>query len=202
MNSQDMSFNPGENFISISDASTMLKKQLFSNERPYTAAVIKSNNALVSEWHEKVLKKICNKKSAIQAQNVWPEWQYFYVGKTLPQFIEALNNGFVMRASERVIDYWTDIFKNCSIEELIGMGAPLVGYGWKIINDENYIQKCLDRWEFVYSKSDDPLQWRKLANSYPRLWSSEAASIYWSPEELQEITEKVQTVLKIAITPD
>lgn len=202
MNSQDMSFDPDKNFISILDASSMLKKQVNSNERPYTAAVIKFNNALVSEWYEKVLKKICDKKNSIRAGAVWPEWQYFYVGKTLPQFMEALKNGFVLRASEGVLDYWTNVFKNYSIEELIMMGAPIVGYGWKIIMDENYIQKCTDRWEFIYSKSDDPLQWRKMANSYPKLWSDEAASIFWSPEELEDITGKVQTVLKIGIAPD
>ena len=72
--------------IRISDAASMLRHCISPNERPYKASVMRENNKLIDEWHDKVLKTICDKRGMVRAGQVYPEWEYFYNGKMLKKF--------------------------------------------------------------------------------------------------------------------
>jgi len=187
--------------IRVSDAAMMLKKQISANERPFTAAMLKHNNKLVDEWHNSVLKKIANDKSTIPSGNVISEWEIFNTGKTIGKFMELYNNKFVCRPPKDIVDFWVKKFTECSIEELIAIGPPAVGHGWKLIIDETFIFKQVEKWEKIYSLSDDPLEWRKLANKHPSLWNAEHASPFWAREQLEDISQKVTTVTRTIVSP-
>lgn len=187
--------------IRVIDAASMMRRPIHANERPYTRAVLKSNNRLVDQWEEQVLKKICGSSGTIAAGQVFSEWMYFYTGKTIKKFIENLNAGLITRPTKEAVDKWVDVFTACNVKQLIDMGQPLVGYGWKLIKDETYIRDQLSKWETIYSKTDDPLQWRKIANDHPKLWNMDGESPFWGPEDFAEIKEKVMTILSITIQP-
>ena len=192
--------DPGMMPIRITDAASMLRRPINPNERPYTQAVYLKNNKLVDEWYEQVLQKIADKKCEIRAGQVWGEWQFFYHGKILPQFMKAFEDGKVCRPDSVAVEYWVDTFTKKSIEELAEMGPALVGHGWKRVCDESFIRGSVAKWEKVYSLTNDPLKWRKLAHETPSLWNAENDSPFWGREEIQDVTQKVVTVLKTTIT--
>lgn len=198
----DEHFDPSNTAIKISDASSLLRKQIDPNERPFTKTVLKANNSLVDEWHETVLKNICDTKGCIRAGQMWYEWQYFYFGKTLSQFVEHLEKGLVVRPDKKAVDFWVKTFTEGTVKTLSNMGSPLVGYGWKVVVDEAFIRSSLDKWDKIYSKSQDPLVWRKLANNFPKLWSATNENPFWSTEEFDQVTQKVMTVLRTPISPE
>lgn len=187
--------------IRVSDAATMMRRPIAPNERPYTRTVLKSNNRLVDEWEETVLKKICSSNGTVISGQVFSEWYYFYTGKTIKGFIESLNNGLIARPSEEAVTKWVDIFTTYNVKKLTDLGQPLVGYGWKLIRDETFIRDQLLKWENIYSKTEDPLQWRKLANNFPKLWNMDGESPFWGPDDYVDINEKVMTFLSISIRP-
>jgi hypothetical protein len=194
-------FDPSHTPVRISDAASMLRKRVEANERPFTKDIIKFNNSLVDEWHDSVLKKICNKNASVRSGQIYGEWQYFYCGKTIKNFIEYLNQGIVCRPSRGAVEYWVNIFNTLSVKELAKIGPSTVAHGWKLIIDESMIRDNLAKWENIYSLSDDPLEWRKLANNNPKLFNENGENPFWDPEEYQNITQKVMTVLKVQISP-
>jgi hypothetical protein len=187
--------------IRIGDAASMMRRAVPPNEKPYTRTVLKFNNKLVDEWEEKVLRKICGSSGTIISGQVFSEWHYFYTGKTIKKFIDGLNNGIISRPAEKGVEYWVDTFTKFSVKQLTDLGSPLVGYGWKLIIDETYIRDQISKWEKIYSLSDDPLQWRKLANNHPKLWNMDGESPFWGPDDFINISEKVLTFLKTPIAP-
>lgn len=199
----DNSCDPATLPMRISDAVGMFRREINKNERPYTKAILLSNNTLLDEWENTILKKICNREGKIKAGQVWFEWQYFYTGKIIGSFIEHLEEGLVVRPSKERVDYWIKIFETSSIENLIKIGAPLVGYGWKLLLDDDYIDTMLNRWEKIYKNSNDPLDWRKLSNDYPKLWSENTTviSTRWDEETLKDIQQKVMTIIKTPVQP-
>lgn len=187
--------------MKIIDAASMLRRKLEENERPFMLVVLKNNNKLVDEWYEEVLKKTCNRDLTIKAGQVHGEWEYFYNGKIIKNFIDNINDGYIIRPDEKAVKHWVYVFTHYTMEKLIELGSNCVGYGWKLISDELYIKRTLERWEKIYSKSDDPLEWRKLANNYPKLWNLDGENPYWDRETLDNITQKVMTILKTPIQP-
>lgn len=198
----DPNTEPGMAPIRISDASSMLRKRINVNERPYTNAIYKYNNSLVDEWHEKVLMKIADKNGQVRAGQVWGEWRFFLDGKTVPQFMKELEIGHVCRPTANSVDYWVEVFTKKSIEEIAAMGQSAVGHGWKLIVDETFIRSSIEKWEKVYKGYDDPMAWRKRAHNNPKLWAEDYDSPFWGPEELKDIHQKVLTVLKISVSPE
>lgn len=191
----------GHNPIRVIDASSMFRREIDPNERPYTAAVLKANNKIVDEWESSVLKKICNEKGMIRDGQIFGEWQSFYTGKFIYKFMQQLNEGLIFRPTETVIEYWKKVFFSFKIEELMELGAPVVSHGWKMIIDENFTVDLIKKWEAVYSKSNDPLVWRKLNGENPKLWSEEATNHFWDSQTYKEIHARVMTVIKTPIIP-
>ena len=193
----DMMMKP----MKISDAASMFRVMIKKNERPYIVGVQKYNNSLVDEWHDVILKKICNKEACIRAGSVWGEWNFFYDGKVIMSFMEAYNKNLIARPQKETVEHWVKIFTDSSIEELVKMGPTLVGHAWKMIIDEGFILKCLEKWEKVYSGSNDPLVWREKAHKNPKLWSAAYDSAFWDEEEYNDIYQKIMTVLKVLVNP-
>ena len=119
--------------------------------------------------------------------------------KCLKNFINHLSKGLISRPDKLIVDNWVKIFTECTIDELNALGSPLVGYAWKLLADETYIRKSLERWELVYSQTDDPEEWRKLANNHPKLWNADHENPFWGASKVEEITQKVMAILQTPI---
>lgn len=90
-----MGDNPFSKPMYISDLVAMLKKKIGSNERPINAMVIQKQNRLVDAFNKQVLKKICDSKGKIVAGQAYEEWQFFYDGHKIKEYMEAIEKGIV-----------------------------------------------------------------------------------------------------------
>ena len=187
--------------ISISNTAAFLRKKVDSNERPLTAVVLKHNNKLVDEWYTTVLKNICDQKGNIKAGAVGPEWEWFNDGKTIKKVIEDIKEGIIPRPSEKAVETWKNRFETCSIEDLLSYTYSGVVAGWKILETEIFVRKMIEKWDLIYSKSDDPLEWRKLANNYPKLYNMDHLNPFWNGDQLEDIMQKVMTIITNPIKP-
>jgi hypothetical protein len=186
------------NPMRVSDASSMLRITLKKNMKPYDHAVIKLNNRMVDEWEDKVLKKMATDEGTIPCSQVWPSWQLFRDGTWISNYMKSEN--MAPEITETQVQYWKDFFENLTVEEMHDHGVLLVDNGWYTLN--KYIKEWLvkQRWEKVFSQSNDPYEWYVLSKKHSDLMKGKILP-FWDNDHLREIAEKVETVLKIQVRP-
>lgn len=185
----------------IIDASSMFKRKISPNEKPFEKTVMERNNKKVQDWHDRVLKEICDSKGKVIAGRVVSEWQFFDDAEKVTKFHKAIEAGKIKRLSKEIVDYWVNVLRKSSVEDMLDLGVEVIGYGWRVIQDEIFAKKIIDKWERVYGKSDDPLEWRDLANSNSHLWNIDFDNPFWDEEENEVINEKLKAVLGIKVKP-
>jgi len=183
-----------------SDAAAMLRRKVQTNDRPFIAETTKANNRLVDEWKEKVLDEISDSKGRVLANKVGESWQLFLEGKYVTKYSELREKGVICTIPEDVKDFWKEFFETLSPTEMHEYGSATVNYGWTLIT--TYIRMWFvdQKWEKLYSKSDDPLYWEK--NHFPHNELLQGRTMpFWSPEEMREIGQKVAAVLMNEVKP-
>lgn len=186
--------------IRISDAASMLRRKVRNNDPPYTQTVVKKNNDRVDEWYNKVLKNIANSTGQISAGHVWTSWKIFEEGKNMLSYPKVSDH--TVHAPQEEMDYWQDTLFNGSMEELHDLGTGAVAFGWNLIVTELKLWFADQKWDRVYSKSDDPLVWEREMGKNLRLFKGEEFPPWkWSQEMFKETAEKVQVLLSTTVEP-
>jgi hypothetical protein len=184
--------------ISVSDACSMLRRKIGRNEPPYTQTIVKLNNQLVDEWEQTVLRKTCNSKCQVIATKVERSWAIFHEGKVMPSARKIME--LVPRPTKEQLQFWLDFFEKSSIEDLHKLGAGAVSCGWQLVLGELKFWYIEQKYEQIYSKSDDPLEWEKIAIKHGQLFEGKLFP-FWNEELFKEICEKIQAILSITIEP-
>jgi hypothetical protein len=185
--------------INISDAASMLRKKISSNERPYDAIVFAKNNDLVDEWYSKVLVKLADKSANVPAGRVSSCFNIFLQGKELVQH-QKYKDMLWSIPNDKVM-FWIDKLKSSSVSDLHDMGAGVVGTAWSIVSTAIRYYFADKKWEVVYSKSTDPLTWDKLSNDNPNLMNGRPLPFGLSLDDMVEMEKKVMAVFKNPIEP-
>jgi len=183
----------------IADAASIFRRTLSKNERPYDKEVITYNNTVIEEWYMKVLLGIADSQSSIPAGRVTSCFQYFLQGKELEQHQKYKD--YFPDYPEHKVRFWIDKFTNSSVLELCKLGNGVVSSGWNVIIMGMRYYFADKKWEKVYSVTNDPLAWDKLANANPHLMNGRPMPFNLSIESLKEIEDKVMAVLKHPIEP-
>lgn len=153
--------------IKTTDAASMLRRRVRKNERPYTTTVIKLNNRLVDEWKKSLLDRMADHKGMVRTIKVWQSWGVFYEGKTVQKVIELRDQGLLPKTDKKIIDYWIEFFEKSTIEELHEYGHGTVSFGWLLLQNEIRLWCADEKWEKIYSKSDDPYDWYQNLSNIP-----------------------------------
>jgi len=185
--------------LTIRDATSMFRRQLNKNERPYTATIIKLNNALVDEWEKKILNRISS-NGTVLAGRVYQSWQLFTEGKAVQKIKNMLDNNLFNRPTEGVLEWWKNLFETSSIEVLHSYGSATIAFGWTIIQNELRLRSAEEKWEKIFSKSDDPYDWEELRFKHQDLINGRIYP-FWNEEILKEIQEKISTILHVQAEP-
>lgn len=185
--------------ISITNASSMLRKRIGKNLPQYTEMIIHANNALVDIWEKEILREIADSNGDLQCDNVWNSWVTFEEGIGLTQIQDSLEN--IPRLSQDQIDFWREFFLQ-DLEVIHSFGTGLVNRGWSLITDEVRIRFALEKWDKVYSKTEDPAEWFKIASKNKDFFNPASLSHpFFTKEELEDVNAKVHTILHTRVTP-
>nr|QBK85644.1 MAG: uncharacterized protein LCMAC101_02390 [Marseillevirus LCMAC101] len=158
------------------------------------------NNRLVDEWKKTLLDKLSDHRGTVRTIKVWQSWGIFYEGKTVKKAIEVKNLGLLPKTDPKVIDYWIKFFENSTIEELHEYGHGTISFGWFLLQNEIRLW-CVDqKWEKIYSKSEDPYDWYQESFKHPDLVQGKILP-FWNLENLKEIEEKISTILHVQVEP-
>ena len=169
--------------ISVGDAASMLKRKIPNNEKPYTVEAIKFNNSKVDRWKRDVLDKIAV-NGTVPAGNVWNCYTVYEEGIAVKELMDLLAKELIPRITEEQKKWWMDLFDKSSISELMKIG--------------NATQK----YEKIYSLSDDPYDWEKSRHSHKDLFSNNLVpEWYWSIEVHSNIAEKLKTIIDYQVVP-
>jgi hypothetical protein len=189
--------------IRIGDATAMLRKRINANEKPYTAEVLRQNNARVDEWQNSVLRKIARDDGCIPAGRVEGCLRYFIEGKEIYAIkkFKDMNGAHLPQISDETVKFWIDYIKRSSPTELYQVGAFVLTQGWGIIQNAITLHFSHRKWEEVYSQSDDPATWDKLANDHPHTMNNKQIPFGLDSDTLNDMRDKVMAVLRTPIEP-
>lgn len=186
--------------ILASDAASMLRKRVNKNDKPYTQAVVRLNNKLVDEWKETLLDKISDSQGRVSSRKVWQTWILFQEGKGTAKFMELKEQGIIRHVEDEVLEYWKDFFQNKSVEEMHSYGSGNVSFGWTVIQNALRMRSAEEKWEKIFSRSEDPHDWYKLSFKYPGLIEGKDLP-FWDADIYEDVHQKVATVLMVQVDP-
>jgi hypothetical protein len=189
-----MSMNP----MKISDATAQLRRKISSNERPNEAKIIALNNALVDRWEETVLRPN-SKNGSLPAGSIHPYLVTFLEGRDVRKFSEYRSH--LVEYPEDKVMYWADFLTNASMEDLQEMGPAVVSSAWGIIFNAVTHYTASRKWEEVYSQSEDPAKWARIAADHQQVIRGEVFPFGLTKDRLMEIEAKVMALLKTPIEP-
>jgi hypothetical protein len=185
--------------IRISDAVDMFKRPISHNIKPYDKAVLTFNNDLVDEWYNKILKKEANDKGELKAAQIFHLWTIFVEGHEIKNLRKFKDN--LPYVPEHVVNHWINILRDSPIEELLTIGSGVVYMAWQIIITSIRAWFANEKWVRVYSLSDDPSKWVRLANDNIHLFNGQHMVFGLDEKDLKDMAEKVNAILSHKIEP-
>jgi len=183
--------------IAVTDASSMFRTRVHDNTPPYTVQVTKLNNRLVDDWEKKVLRKMADQRGMIPSGKVLPSWRLYYEGRGIQSYVKVRD--MIPRHTKEQLDFWVKFFEDTSLEDLHSYGVGVVSFGWGIIENELRLWSANQKWDKLFSKTEDPLEWEKMAPSHRALLTGEVLP-FWDLKTRDKIAEKVGTVLSLQIS--
>lgn len=186
------------NPISVRDAASMLRHPIKKNMKPYDFEVSKLNNRMVDEWEDKILRKIASDNGTVPCRVVWPSWQLYRDGLWIKNYMESLEN--TPSLSDEQLEYWKQFFENLEIEELHENGILAINNGWYFLNKVIQDHFIRQRWDKIFSQSNDPYEWFKLSEKHKELIQGTKLP-FWDQEYLKEVSEKIEAILRIQVRP-
>ncbi len=192
-------FNPELAPISIHSAANMLKVVVGINERPYDKAVKTLNNNLVDEWRDDVLAALADKEGNIAVGKVWNSWEVFIEGFGLRHYEEV--KSMLVRPSMDQLEFWKKFFSELSVTELCNYGPGVLDIGWLFVTNEIRLGVSEAKWERVFSKSDDPLDWEKMPSAQDRVYLRGEVFPFWDHKLSSEYEAKVRISLQRQARP-
>jgi hypothetical protein len=184
--------------IRITDAASMMRRKIPKNEKPFTAEVLRCVNREVDEWYNRVLLHIADGGGCIQAGRVEGCLRYFLEGKQAISYQKYKAN--MIQYPEEMVMFWIEKIRDSSITELFEMGPYILSQAWQIIYTSIVNHFAEKKWEVVYSLSDNPATWDKLANANPHTMNHRPMPFGLSEDTIRELREKIDTVLKNPVT--
>lgn len=195
----------GKETISARDAAAMFRKRISSNERPYRRVAREHLNNLVDRYEKHLLGlKHLNVDIAQRVLMVFLE------GLETQKYMENLK--FFPDMPREKVEHWVEMLRG-DMHNISEHGITLVAFAWQTL--QNYIvhRARTLKWEMVFSKSNDPIEWVRLASSYPQLFTSTDGTSQGKSdqtllpfdltfEELNDIREKVDAVLNTRLSAD
>lgn len=185
--------------IRVSDAAAMFRRKIGPNTRPYDNAVIKNNNKMIDDWEERVLKRIAN-KGVVKSSDVWSSWMIYYEGYVISKLIPLMEAGLITGESEETLEFCKTLLKK-PIEELCTYGNAIVLRCWQILQHELKMIIAEQKYNLVFSQSDDPVEWYRMSKEHQDLFAGRIFP-FWSQDEFDDVSQKIAPIVNFAVKPN
>ena len=185
--------------ILIKDLASMFRKRVGKNERPMEGAVLTLNNEKVDKWYHDVLIKIADQKGSIPCGRAADCLRFFTEGLEINQMQKYKD--CIPTYDPKIVDFWINFLKESEIEELYEAGISVVSIAWSVISGAIKMHFMNLRWDLVYSKSEDPVVWDKLANDNPHPMHGRPLPFGLALEDLKEMNDKVMIIMNSGLQP-
>jgi hypothetical protein len=185
--------------IKISDLANMFRRKSGRNDRPYDAKVHELNNKKVDIWYHDVLQKIADANGCIPVGRAPDCLRYFTEGLETIQYQKYKR--YMPRYTEEEVQFWLEFLSERSVEELHEAGITVVSAAWNCILGAVRNHFADIRYELVYSKSENPAEWDKLANMNPHPMHGRPLPFGISEDILKEMEAKVMVILGNPLQP-
>lgn len=184
--------------MKISDAASMMRRKINKNEKPYIVEAYRCINKTVDEWYNKVLMPIADKSGSVPAGRVEGCLRYFLEGKQSVGYQRYKDH--IPKPSEEEVVFWATLLTKSTITELYEMGPYVLSQAWQIVYSSIVNHFAEKKWDAVYSQSEDPATWDKLANDHPHIMNHRPLPYGLSDDQIKDIKDKVDTVLRNPVT--
>lgn len=185
--------------IKISEVASMMRRRVNRNERPMEKVVITRNNDIVDNWQRDVLTHIADGESCIPAKRVAGCFQYYFEGLEMTQYKKY--EAFLPKYDPVIVTFWINFLLVEEIDKIHEAGIGVVSAAWSTITGALRSHFAAKRWELVYSKSDVPAEWDRLANDNPHVMNGRPLPFNLTVEDMAAMEEKVRIVLSNTIQP-
>lgn len=130
------------------------KVTISKNEREMNAKIMKLNNEKVDFWGRKVLPRL---GESIKRGDAMTYLLCYLEGLEIIQY-RKYSEHLPVYTEENAL-FWSRFLLDNDIEDLYKAGTTVVSTAWASVQE--YIKKVLTelRWERIYSKNDDPVNW-------------------------------------------
>jgi len=180
--------------MKIIDAKMMAMRKIGPNTPPYQRSVYEANNALVETWYQKVLIPLADSNLSIPAKRITPCLNIFIEGVEIKKRIEFYGQEHFFRSSEANVQFWIECFEKSTVAELYVNGRTVVSNGWNVIHTAIRDVFAAEKYAAIYSKSDDPLVWDRLANENPKITYSKLFPFGLTEERIKAMSDKVMII--------
>jgi hypothetical protein len=186
--------------MSISDASSTLRKNVPRNAPPYVQKVIELNNQLVDKWERELLVHYADEQGKVNASIVWDLWKCYEEGLSILESRKYLQ--YIPRLTDEQMNFWKEFFEQ-DIDVIYTYGSGIVNRGWNLFMDEHRFRLADAKYTEIYSSSDNPVDWYKSYNNNRRFTNIERClPEFWTVPQYKDIFEKVTILLKTQISPE
>lgn len=207
MSQTTMSVKPGESFndmmmgapMAITEVATKFRRPIPRNERPLEKVVLTQNNAIVDRWYNDVLTHLADSNGCIPVFRVNKCFEYFFEGLETCKMQRFRDH--LPQYKEEDVYFWIEFFSTHDVGEIHDAGISSVSGGWQVILGALRNHFADLRWEQIYSTSQSPLDWDKMANDNPHLMHSRPLPFGLTEDKMKDMEEKVRVVLHNTIQP-
>lgn len=187
----------------VSEICSMLRKQIGKNERPYTKVVLEKNNAKVDDCEVRLMNKIA-KNGKIPSERAWDIWKIYEEGVMITNLKKSPYADKMPILSDESLAMWKGLIEK-PLEELHDLGTDIVACAWATLMQDLRNRVMQEKWEKVYSQSEDPVDWYNLATTkHFGLFNADnpkAVFVLWNEEKFKDISIKIMTMLNLQIKP-
>jgi hypothetical protein len=175
--------------VDIKDVAKYYRHRLDPNDRKLAYELKEHFNNLYKTFEEQILPRFANKEGKITTKMVSILWVIYEDSHEVLNFIK--NSSKVIRLTDpELAKWWINEFNTKSVVELFGYGKNAVSAGYSIVLDYYRDWMVNEKYNRIYSQSNDFDEWVKLADKNITLMNDEEF-----PYDLRDLHAKAKTIL-------
>lgn len=164
--------------------------RISENDKMYAYKAKTKHNERYRLFEEKILNNHLDKDGKILAKKASFLWMVFDDSREILNFVKFQEN--LRITDSKIAKFWIKEFTEKPIEELYDYGINVISSAYGIVVDYFREYVMMQKYERIYSKSNDFDEWFELADKNRTLMEGQEI-----PFDIQKISEKAKTIIAV-----